>query len=674
MLSLQLTKLLVVFFILLLYASNLIAQSLNVDSALRLIKQNNTDSVNGSIYYELARNYYGSDTKKALIWAQEGTKYFAKTDAHHLMTRCMNLEAVCLLILDKHEESINLHYKILKIREGYKDTLGMAESLLNIGNVYYRGQDKNEAVRFYLQSRKYALKYSNIKLLSGLSNNLGNYYKDKYRESKNSIDKNKAIKYLKEAIYYKEKLKTDRTLEKTYNTLTGVYMQSKDFNSAKTYAIKAEKLALLHKNHESVGSSMSDLIKIAIENNDYELAERKLDQLYTYIANNKAFHILNIYDEEMVVLRNKIRNLRSNIFSQSDSVQESNYKTLLLSRQKVREELNIKYETEKKELENANLALKNAIAKDKINKTRINSIISFLFAFVLLGLFLKIKKKNRALLKSESAIKEQAKLLSTQNELLKQSEAFKAKLFSIISHDLKSPLHSLKLIVQLSADTQLSRQDVAILMDKLKKELDITSNLLDDLLFWAKSQLETDSIHWKAFNLNAIVNKCLHTLSPTITIKQLNILTSIPHHLQIWADDIRCEFIIRNILHNAIKYSECCQNIELGIKDIGESWDFYIKDYGIGISEDHLKKMFVNEYSRESKKGTLNEQGAGIGLLLCHDFIESLGWSISVNSKERIGTTFHIFIKKKKIKYSKPTGKLKLVLPNKRSKTPIHLN
>jgi len=674
MLSNHLTKLLVVLSILLLYASNLIAQSLNVDSALKLVKPSNSDSINGSIYYELARNYYGSETKKALIWAQEGTKYFAKTNEHHLMTRCMNLEAVCLLILDKHEESINLHYKILKIREDYKDTLGMAESLLNIGNVYYRGHDKNQAIKFYLKSREYALKYNNQKLLSSLSNNLGNYYKDKFIESKKVIDKNKAIKYLKEAIFYKEKLKTDRTLEKTYSILAGVYLQSKNFNSAKTYATKSEQLALQYKNHESVGSSMMDLVEIAIENNDFELAERKLDELYTYIANNKAFHILNIYDEEMVIQRNKIRNLRSNTFSQSDSVQESNYNTLLLSRQKVREELNIKYETEKKELENANLALKNEIAKDKINKIRINSTISLLFTFVLLGLFLKIKKKNKALLKSENAIKEQAKLLTTQNELLKQSEAFKAKLFSIISHDLKSPLNSLKLIVQLSADTQLSRQDVAFLMDKLKQELDISSNLLDDLLFWAKAQMQTNSIQWKEINLNTIVEKCLHTLASNITLKQLNILTSVPQYLQIWGDETRCEFIIRNILHNAIKYSEFYRDIEVGVKDNGATWDFYIKDNGIGISEEHLKKMFVKEYTRESKKGTLNEQGAGIGLLLCHDFIDSLGWSLLINSEEGVGTTFHIFIKKKKLKYSKATGKLQLELPSKQLQSPIPLN
>jgi len=670
----QFTKVFAVFLMLILSSLSLIAQSLNVDSALRLIKQSNPDSVNGSIYYDLARNFYASDTKNALIWAQEGAKYFSKTNNHQLMTRCMNLEAVCLFILDNHEESTKLHYNILRIREEKKDTLGIAETLLNIGNIYYRGQDLEQAIIFYKRSREFALKSNNTKLLSSLSNNLGNYYKDKFVENKKDTDKNFAIKYLKEAIYYKEKLKTDRTLEKTYTILAHVYFESKDFNLALIHAKKAEKLALENKNHEGVGSSKMLLCEIAVINKDYELAQSILEDLYLYLGNNKAFHILNFHDESIVVLRNKIRNLQTNSSIISDSLQESNYNTLLLARQKVREELNIKYETDKKELENANLALKNEIAQDKINKIRINSIISLLFVFVLLGLVHKLRKKNKAILKSKNVLNDQANLLNQQNLLLKQSEAFKAKLFSIISHDLKSPINSLKLIVEMSAERQLSKDDYDYLMENMKQELDITSNLLNDLLFWSKAQMESNIIKWSYFNLFNTVSKCLHTLSTNINLKQLKITNHLSSNFIVWGDEMRCEFVIRNILHNAIKYSDFYKEIEIGIKDNGNDWNFYIKDNGVGISKEQLNNMFVSDTSRKSTKGTLNEQGAGIGLLLCHDFIESLGWSLLVNSQEGIGTTFHIVLNKEKMNSKKPTDKLKLASPSHEHQTSITLN
>lgn len=642
----QLTKLFIVLLNLLLFMSFTQAQSINVDSLLNRVSLNNSDSLNGQIYYDLARNTYASDTKNSLQWAKLGVKHFEKTANHQLMTRCMNLEAVCLFILDKHEEAARLHYKILKIREEKKDTLGMAETLLNIGNIFYRGQDLEQAAKFYLKSREYALKSNNIKLLSSLSNNLGNYYKDNFIEKRKSNDRILAIKYLKESIAYKKELKTDRTLENAYSSLAKIHFESAENKTALSYAKEAEKYALKFKNPEIVGSSKVLLCEIAVQNKDFDLAQSILDELYVYIGKNKTFHILNLFDDEINLLRDKIRNLRSNTATELDSIHDSDYNTLLLSRQKVREELNIKYETEKKELENVNLALKNTMVQDKAKKNKIISIIFIFFALALVLLSLNLIKKNKAISKSEQAIKQQALQLYAQNNLLKQSETFKAKLFSIISHDLKSPINSLKLIVQMSSDQHLTLENYAFLMNNVKQELDVTSNLLNDLLFWSKAQLKDNSIRWTNFNLNHTVEKCIMTLSSSIRVKQLNIKNNLPHNFIIWGDETRCEFTIRNILHNAIKYSEFYKEIEIGVRDKGNVWDFYVQDNGIGISEAHLQKMFVYDHSRKSTKGTLNEQGAGIGLLLCYDFIESLGWSIEVDSTIGKGTIFHIFIKK----------------------------
>lgn len=226
----------------------------------------------------------------------------------------------------------------------------------------------------------------------------------------------------------------------------------------------------------------------------------------------------------------------------------------------------------------------------------------------------------------------------------------------------------------MSAERQLSKDDYDYLMENMKQELDITSNLLNDLLFWSKAQMESNIIKWSYFNLFNTVSKCLHTLSTNINLKQLKITNHLSSNFIVWGDEMRCEFVIRNILHNAIKYSDFYKEIEIGIKDNGNDWNFYIKDNGVGISKEQLNNMFVSDTSRKSTKGTLNEQGAGIGLLLCHDFIESLGWSLLVNSQEGIGTTFHIVINKEKMNSKKPTDKLKLASPSHEHQTSITLN
>ena len=643
------------------YAVHASAQTINTDSLLQLVRPANHDSINGNIYYELARNTYASDTKKALEWAKMGGKYFEKINQYELMTKCMNLEAVCLLILDRHEESIKLHYNILKIRESRKDTLGLAETLLNIGNANYRGHDKEQAVKYYLQSLKYARAKNNLRMLGSLHNNIGNYYADRYIDNEEKQYKNTAIKHIKESIYYKEKLSTDKTLNRSYNTLGAIYFKANEQNIAYTCAKKANKLALQNKDDESVGSTYLLLAEIALSKENINEAQKLLDNLHVYISENKAFHILSLFDQRLVQLRQIITNKRSNTAAVLDSNYQNNFNNLLLSRQKVREELNTKYETEKKELENANLILKNSIIEEKAEKNKILSIGVIIIALMLLYLLINLKKKNQELLKSEQSIQEQAQILYEQNILLRQSEAFKTKLFSIVSHDIRSPINSLKLILQMSSDKKLSTEDYVYLMGKLEEELDITSNLLNDLLYWSKAQMQTQSISWGQFNLYEITHKCVHTLSPPIQLKKLEINNSIPPTTIVSGDEMRCEFIIRNVIHNAIKYSNICTSIDIGILDQGNEWDFYIKDHGIGISKEKLDQLFTDINSSQSCIGTNNEQGAGIGLLLCHDFIKSLGWNLHVESELGKGTTFHIYIKKQPAINLIGKGKVKMM-------------
>ncbi len=144
------------------------------------------------------------------------------------------------------------------------------------------------------------------------------------------------------------------------------------------------------------------------------------------------------------------------------------------------------------------------------------------------------------------------------------------------------------------------------------------------------------------------------------------------NNLIIWGDEKRCEFIVRNILHNAIKYSEFYKEIEIGVFENTSSWDFYIKDNGIGISEDRLEKLFESNFSKGGTKGTLDEQGAGIGLLLCNDFVESLYWKLHVESKLAAGTIFHISIPKNPASASSSAGTQPQVQASKPIKNPIH--
>lgn len=647
MLFKSLLRVFIILFMYVFHLGNIIGQTMQTDSLLKLISPQNPDSINANIYYELAKQNYASDTKNAILWAQQGATYFKKIESYAKMSSCMNIEAVCLLILDKPDESIKMHYEILKIRENLNDSNLIAETLINIGNIFYKGQDKEQALEFYQRSKQLVLQNNNTNLLARIYNNIANYYKDKYYDHKNIKDKDAAIKYAKIAIQYKEKLKTDKTLENSYLTLARLYFDAREFNYAANYALKGEKIALQNRNDESVATSKLLLSELALTKNNFEEAQNKINELYTYITTNKAFHLLNTNDKNIIVISNKIRNSNANHTNQPSIESQIDNNTLLASREKLREELKIKYESEKKGLDNINLMLKNKIEQNRAEKNKVISIISIIFSLVLIMLVVDLVKKNRSILRSKDSMQAKANQLYNQNSFLKQSETFKTKLFSIISHDLKSPISNLKSIVELSSEVQLSPEQNSFLMKEIKQELDITSNLLNDLLFWSKVQMKTNSIAWSSFNIHTVTVKCFNTLRSNIKVKHLKIINNIPTNTFVWGDEMRTEFIIRNILHNAIKYSEFYQRIEIGIIENNDSWDLYIKDNGVGMGEEHVKRIFYTDKSKISSKGTLNEQGAGIGLLLCYNFAESLNWKLQVESKIRIGTTFHIHINKK---------------------------
>lgn len=672
MLLKSLLKIFPVFILYVFQPGNIIGQTVSTDSLLSLINPENHDSINANIYYDLAKSNYSSDTKNAMLWAHQGADYFKKIESYAKMTRCMNITAVCLLILDKPNESVKMHYEILKIREKLNDSDLIAETLINIGNIFYKGQDHEQALEFYIRSKELALQKNNIKLLASINNNIANYYKDKYYDNKNIKDKNLSIKYSKIAINYKEKLKTDKTLENSYLTLSRLYFDAREFKEAKIYALKGENQSLINRNDEAVATSKLMLSEIALANKDIVEAQNKIDELYVYVTSNKAFHILNTSEESIINIRKKIKNFNVISADEPTNLQQIDYNTLLASRQKLREELKVKYESEKKGLDNINLLLRNRIEQDRAEKNKIISMISVIFSLVLILLIINLLKKNRSISKSEASIQAKANQLHQQNSCLQQSESFKTKLFSIISHDLKSPISNLKSIVELSTEVEFSPEQSSFLMNELKQELDITSNLLNDLLFWSKTQMKTNSVSWTVFNIHSVAVRCFNTLRSNIKVKQLKLINNIPTNLNIFGDEVRTEFIIRNILHNAIKYSDFYQRIEIGLNENNQYLDLYIKDNGVGMSKEQVQKIFSPDKAKISTKGTLEEQGAGIGLLLCHNFAESMNWKLQIESKTNIGTTFHIHIKNKTNELEKRTDNLNKQSAKKKNQKPIH--
>jgi len=232
--------------------------------------------------------------------------------------------------------------------------------------------------------------------------------------------------------------------------------------------------------------------------------------------------------------------------------------------------------------------------------------------------------------------KEQAMELERLNQL-------KDRIFSIIAHDLRGPLVNLSEVLKMIANDQISNEEFKNISPTLSKDIIYTTDLLENILHWSRSQLQGYGINKELFNLrNLIINEINYHL-PAAYLKKIKIIHDVFPGEMAYADMLMIQIVIRNIINNAVKF--CNENCEIHITAVYQKENnilVCIQDNGIGIPESIINKLFKNE--NITTRGTLNEKGTGLGLLVCKDFMKRNDGDITVTSTEGKGAKFCITI------------------------------
>jgi signal transduction histidine kinase len=156
----------------------------------------------------------------------------------------------------------------------------------------------------------------------------------------------------------------------------------------------------------------------------------------------------------------------------------------------------------------------------------------------------------------------------------------------------------------------------------LRDSTETIYKLLEGLLTWARSQRGEIKYQPENFNLFEIVNHNIELFEATATGKNLNLNNQVNETMFIFADKEMINTIIRNLMNNAIKYSNSGGSIEVDAKDMGLHIDVWVKDYGVGMDENYLLHLFSLDSKRRSNDGTRGEKGSGLGLILCKEFMD----------------------------------------------------
>jgi PAS domain S-box-containing protein len=236
-------------------------------------------------------------------------------------------------------------------------------------------------------------------------------------------------------------------------------------------------------------------------------------------------------------------------------------------------------------------------------------------------------------------VEEQQKLTEQQ---LKEANITKDKFFSIIAHDLRSPFTSILGFTRLLNDEydDFSDEERKSMVKQIQNSTESTFQLLDNLLAWAKTQLGRTIYNPETFTLESLVTESVKQTTPQAQIKNITISSDKIEDVTLYADQNMIRTVLRNLLSNAVKFSFPKGNIELETNLRNHQLTISITDHGTGINPDVLNKLFSLTEQATTTKGTANEKGTGLGLILCKEFVERNGGTISVKSKVGKGSTF----------------------------------
>ena len=254
-------------------------------------------------------------------------------------------------------------------------------------------------------------------------------------------------------------------------------------------------------------------------------------------------------------------------------------------------------------------------------------------------------------------IDHQLSLIAAKRIIIRQTEELRKiicgrdKLYSVIAHDLRSPMGAIKMVFNmliLNLPPETIGQNMFEMLEMANRTTEEVFSLLDNLLKWTKSQIGKLNVVYQDFEITEVLEGIIGIVSMVGKLKHIRISQDECYELaDVHADIDMTKTVMRNLLSNAVKFSHEGGEVLVSIRKENDMAIISVKDSGCGMSEEDQKKL-LNESTHFSTFGTNKEEGSGLGLLLCKDFVEKNGGTLWFESQKGVGSTFSFSIPLKK--------------------------
>ncbi|MCB8964333.1 MAG: tetratricopeptide repeat-containing sensor histidine kinase [Bacteroidales bacterium] len=544
-------------------------------------------------------------------------------------------------LLHDLNRAIEYSLKAMNIKINHKIYDDIANNYSFIGSLHRDLKNFDLAEDYYLKAYEIWLKENDDPGLSEAYNNLGIIYEEKN-------DYQKALEYLSKSLDLSKKLNDSLGIATTYNNIGLIYTRIEQIDYGINAYIKSLNISNKINEISSYLNTCNNIAKAYLKKNDLAQSEKYVN---TVINKIKEVDDLTIIQETYEIL-SEVNGRKGNYKKAYEYKKiQLAYNDSLYNQQQIRNiiEMQTRFESEAKEREIQILKKDSDIKQLEYDRQKffqrillIISVLLFILIISAVTSFVIIRRSNKLLAQKNAEFEDANIKLLESEKSLKELNATKDKLFSIIAHDLRNPFNALM------GFSDLLERNYSLLSEEERLEYigvisDSTQNLyklLDNLLQWTRAQTGAITYTPENFKLRNLVVQETEILIPSSEKKKINLSISIDENTTVLADKNSIATVIRNLVSNAIKFTPSNGKIEIGAHRTDKSILVSVTDTGVGINSEDLEKIFMVD-SSFTTKGTANETGTGLGLLLCKEFVEKNNGKIWVDSTKGKGSTFY---------------------------------
>ncbi len=551
---------------------------------------------------EIRRGNYAVGLKNAL----SAIDIFEKQDLKDELSTAYNNLAEAYFKTNQIDKAIEFNIKALEVREQINDRKGIITSTKNIADLYSLRKEHRKSIEYY----------------------------EKVLDMLNPTN--------------------DRAIRgEILPKLGSQYLEFKEYDKASDYLVEGLKYNRKEDNQEGILRALNAIGNLNLQKKKVRLAEAQLNEAYniaqkidnkTELLENYKLHIAldstRGYFQNAFFWQNKYYDLKEELALIDQPVFPSDVEPLELDDSNpIEDDISNFEEDESNDDQNTwlnnPLILYGALAATAL-----------LLALLLLNL-IKLRKQKATIAEHKGKLAQEQirnEAILEQTHHLEEVNQVKDKLFSIVSHDLKDSISSIKAFLDLLKEDSISKEEFRDLIPELSENANNASSLLFNLLNWSKSQMQSLEPKPELFNIQEVFHTKMALVEQKVEDKRIVLIDESQRDF-VYADKSMVEIVIQNLITNAVKFSRTGDVITVSNQDVGGKALICVEDTGVGISRENIDKLF-NANKNFTTVGTKNEKGTGLGLTIAKDLVELNDGRIWVESTENVGSKFFIELPK----------------------------